>query len=146
MYSSENIDVGNWVQLFESRCIYIYIYVCVCVCVCVYIYIYMYRGAQITGAMSWRLNFVPWHIMFVGTQYRPFFMSTSWRFECGCGFYILGKSVHRCLPIIDRLTLHLFYNQHPATCFGCVKPSSVCYSCVNKDVKLYNYIILKSTC
>ena len=73
------------------------------------------RGAQITGAMSWRLNFVPWYLMLIGTQYRPCFMSTLWRLECGCGSYSFGKSVHRSLPLNDRLTLHLFYNQHLAT-------------------------------
>jgi len=66
------------------------------------------RCAQITE--SWRLNFVPWHLMFVGTRYRPCFMSTLWRLECGCGCCSFGKSVQRSLPIIDRLTLHFTIN------------------------------------
>ena len=128
--------------------------VCVCVCVCIYIYIHTYihtyiptnRGAQITGAMSWRPNFVPWHLIIVGTQYRTCFVSPSWRLQFGCGFYVFRKSVHSFLPIIDRLTLHFFFffTINSQLHFGAVVSHPQCvYSCVKKGCEIV-YIILKS--
>ena len=44
-----------------------------------------FRGAQIPGAMSMeRLNFVRWHLIFLGPQYGTSMMSPFWRLEfCG---------------------------------------------------------------
>jgi hypothetical protein len=57
-----------------------------------------HRGARIPGARSpGQLNFVPWHLIFVGPQCETCLMLSFWHLEfCDdCG--IFGKVVYPCL-------------------------------------------------
>ena len=56
---------------------------CVCMCAHTYIlYTHISKGAQIQGARFPRqLNFVQWHLIFVGAQYGTCFTSPFWHLE-----------------------------------------------------------------
>ena len=75
---------------------------CVCMCAHTYImYVHISKGAQIQGARFPRqLNFVQWHLIFVGAQYGTYCMSPFWHLEFWGGSKIFVTFVHHCIFLI----------------------------------------------